>query len=410
MKKGLTLLSMLVFFNGLLISSNAHPEHFGIPVEKVIIGTECNLAESTMFSDETTDEKIIDAEWKDESSLKDDLVLHDIGITKIHSPVSGFGLGDEELLMVSIGNFGNALEKFFPISFQLNGGDIVTELIPNNLYPGETMDYVFSQHIDLSQEGLYWIEACTGLGDDENNSNNCQVSVVESFGPGFCKANTSLMEEYISYVIFGDIYYESAWQDGVDSQLELVNNMAPGMFEDLYFVNENPHELNAAAAWVDWNKDEKFNAVFGEVYPMTHDGTGAIFTTPILVPLGTLPGTYRMRIRLVREGQPQPCGVSDYGELEEYSIEVSGDMTPTTDHRVNSLNIYPNPASGFTRISADKEIQKLEVLDMNGQFIMLEYPATNEWKLNTAQLEPGMYVVRTWLPDGLVISRLIVGH
>jgi hypothetical protein len=74
--------------------------------------------------------------------------------------------------------------------------------------------------------------------------------------------------------------------------------------------------------WFDWNQDGDFTDLGEEYLP-----TGAVAATTnfsIDVPAGATNGTTRMRVRLTWTGVIPPCGSTGYGEIEDYSVVVTG--------------------------------------------------------------------------------------
>jgi len=84
------------------------------------------------------------------------------------------------------------------------------------------------------------------------------------------------------------------------------------------------YEGDQCAIWVDWNQDEDFYDAGEAVYSAFGYG---FFTTTITPPSGAVSGQTRMRIRLIYTGFGEtmsPCGATQYGEVEDYTIEVIG--------------------------------------------------------------------------------------
>lgn len=79
--------------------------------------------------------------------------------------------------------------------------------------------------------------------------------------------------------------------------------------------------------WVDWNHDSDFEDA-GEEYVLIDTGAGGTgsATGPIMPPPGALPGLARMRIRLFYvffdELDFGPCGQSEFGEVEDYTVNL----------------------------------------------------------------------------------------
>ncbi|MEP7144839.1 MAG: hypothetical protein ABI707_18285, partial [Ferruginibacter sp.] len=90
----------------------------------------------------------------DDGYTFDDLVLNealnDVGIIKINSPdISGCSLGSANPVSIKIKNYNNVALNNLPVSYQVNGGAVITENIAS-IAPNQIMDYTFTHTADLS--------------------------------------------------------------------------------------------------------------------------------------------------------------------------------------------------------------------------------------------------------------------
>ena len=89
------------------------------------------------------------------------LLANDIGVESIDSPVSGT-LTDSESVTVSITNFGENAATNFDVSFQVDGGEVVTETYTGTVASEETVQHTFSTNVDMSVIGnTYSVTAYT---------------------------------------------------------------------------------------------------------------------------------------------------------------------------------------------------------------------------------------------------------
>ena len=96
--------------------------------------------------------------------------------------------------------------------------------------------------------------------------------------------------------------------------------------------------------WVDWNQDEDFTDA-GEVFQLTSTDANVTFTGDISAPADAALGSTRMRIRMLYTGNASPCGYAQYGEVEDYSVNVDLSTGLTMVQEV-AWSIFPNPSNG----------------------------------------------------------------
>ena len=87
----------------------------------------------------------------------------DIGLTSLNGLYSGCHLGNNEVVSVSVSNFGTAPQSNFSITYQINNGPLISETFSSVLNPGDTLSYTFSTTADLSSPGAYIFDAYTNL-------------------------------------------------------------------------------------------------------------------------------------------------------------------------------------------------------------------------------------------------------
>jgi PKD repeat protein len=145
--------------------------------------------------------------------------------------------------------------------------------------------------------------------------------------PDYCAASTTTEDEYISKVVCGEINNSSGWQGGVANYTNLSVNIDAGTSVPIAITNGTPWASDIVIVWVDWNNDFELGSPSNETFNLTNvGGTGASFTGNIAAPAGTANGNYRMRVRMTYSTAPTPCGSASYGEIEDYTVAVGGNI------------------------------------------------------------------------------------
>jgi hypothetical protein len=146
-------------------------------------------------------------------------------------------------------------------------------------------------------------------------------------GRDYCTASTSTEDEFISNVVVAEISKSSGWQGGVANYTDNVAFMEVGSSHNITVSNGNAWASDIVYVWVDWNDDFTFGVGTDEEYQLNNvGGSGQTFTGVITVPMGTPSGEHRMRIRMTYSTPPVPCESASYGEIEDYTVSVSGWM------------------------------------------------------------------------------------
>jgi hypothetical protein len=108
---------------------------------------------------------------------------NDVGILDITSPSDGTLTASEEII-VTVRNYGIETQSDIPVSFQIDGGTAVNEVVPGPIAGSENASYTFTATGDFSTlNQTYTITAFTGLENDENTTNDEYVKDVEHISP-----------------------------------------------------------------------------------------------------------------------------------------------------------------------------------------------------------------------------------
>lgn len=233
---------------------------------------------------------------------------------------------------------------------------------------------------------------------------------------GYCTANgDDSSEEYIARVQIGSIDNASGrnttgYQDFTNLSTNLSGNTS------ITITPEWPGSVfsEAYSVFVDWNRDGDFNDA-GET-AFTQSPTQATpITGTITVPSGASQGLTRMRVVLRFNTLASPCGNFNFGEVEDYLVNVtssasfageSNDLNTSIDTANIDFDIFPNPV---TRGALNINIQgvkatSITIYNLLGQSV---YKGDFENTVNVSRLEEGIYILEVQTETSRMVKRFI---
>jgi len=108
------------------------------------------------------------------------VLANDVGVTAITAPVDGAFLGNE-VVTVTIENFGTADQTGFDVNYILDGGTPVVETVGVNVPAGNSISFDFATTADLSALATYAFTSSTLLaGDGDAGNDTAATSVTNS--------------------------------------------------------------------------------------------------------------------------------------------------------------------------------------------------------------------------------------
>ena len=176
--------------------------------------------------------------------------------------------------------------------------------------------------------------------------------------------------------------------------------------------------------WIDFNHNNIFDA--SEKISGTPVGTSlnlssnTIITASITIPVTSMTGATRMRVRIVEDDNYtfgvngysiQPCNAStsstdvmDWGETEDYTINISTTVGVNEIAATNNFIIYPNPVA--TTLTLNQEVANnitYKIVNITGQVMQVGVINNSAKQINVSSLSEGVYFLQ--LIDNITIVQ-----
>jgi hypothetical protein len=243
----------------------------------------------------------------------------------------------------------------------------------------------------------------------------------------YCTAGTSnTTYERITNVTMGSINNTSG-ASSYSNYTSLSTNVSVGIAQSITVTIGTPYSSDRVLIWCDWNRNGTLTDS-GEAVYASPQGVGP-FTTSITPPAGTTAGGVRMRIRLTDAAAGAnltPCGTSTYGEVEDYTLNVTGTLAPeVVDNsdapaeepapgfeplRMETLEVFPNPSNGTCTIKASSP-GTYYLMNETGVLVRsIGLTGDNQNTILLQDLPTGTYVISGQTRTGIVKQKLIVAH
>lgn len=129
-------------------------------------------------------------------------------------------------------------------------------------------------------------------------------------------------DEYISRVVVENGFDNSS---GCEGYGQFTHLKAYVVYQSSYNITIEigaAYGSDSAAVWIDWNHDYDFDEA-NELVPLNPGFGLGPYSGTITVPADAELGLTILRVRLCYNCTPQPCGITTYGELEDYMVEVT---------------------------------------------------------------------------------------
>lgn len=236
----------------------------------------------------------------------------------------------------------------------------------------------------------------------------------------YCTAGAvSLQFEKISNVTFAGLNNSSTSAAGFEDFTAQAAAVTAGSSYPMSVTIAGGYATDQVLAWIDWDQNNTFDA--GELVFTSALGVGPHAGT-ITVPLTAVAGTTRMRVRLHDtytgvdyDNTPNatPCDTSTFGQVEDYSVEVTGVPTGIEQDNAAAWCVFPNPSNGdFTIRIGTEGRTNIDVLDMTGRVVYTTSRAASAGSslplALAGKLAAGTYVLRLSTETQSTEQRIVI--
>jgi hypothetical protein len=177
-------------------------------------------------------------------------------------------------------------------------------------------------------------------------------------------------------------------------------------------ANPGAYTDDEIAIWIDYNNDMDFNDVGEQVgYVIVATGWSNVFN--FTVPMTAATGALNMRVRISysTDGAIVPCGQSTYGEVEDYTVNITTSGASLLENDLSAITIYPNPSSDILNIdlsSANEEVQSIFLIDITGKLIQtIDVLENTNISLNVSSLASGLYHVMISSASNSIVRQVV---
>ncbi|WP_024772660.1 S8 family serine peptidase [Aquimarina macrocephali] len=243
----------------------------------------------------------------------------------------------------------------------------------------------------------FTIKAKDAAGNVSGASNVLTVTTDPNNGggtpPTYCAAEATNGPEHIARVKFGTIDNSSA-RDSYHDYTNISTDVAKNNSYALSVVIGQPYgNDNEVTAWIDWNIDGDFEDA-GEQYLLSKSSTSEA-SISIPGPSGASIGTTGMRIRVSYNSSSRtPCGTRNYGEVEDYAVNIKGSKSGLITESIDDMLIYPNPTPEQFVISSKLIGAQITLINSNGVIVKKEKMTSSKTKVDLSGLPSGFYQVQ----------------
>lgn len=217
---------------------------------------------------------------------------------------------------------------------------------------------------------------------------------------GYCVAgaSASTYDEYISNVTYGTVNNSSLCSAGAYTDYPSISeSIEQGASMIISVTNGNPvYPADQCGIWVDWNNNGNFSDDTA-ISVTTTPGVGP-YSATLFCPPSTSTGLKRIRVRIHYNNETtDPCGITAWGEVEDYRINVSATSTGINENKnATDFSVFPSPATDIITLTVNHQLVGKDyfITDEFGKIVLSGKLLNEKSVVHVNELASGIYIIR----------------
>ncbi len=255
------------------------------------------------------------------------------------------------------------------------------------------------------------VRAHDAAGNNSGYSNTVNVTTLSNSLTYCASQGNNTNDEYIDRVQLGSINNLSGNNGGYANFTSISTSLPKGSSNTITITPKWTGTVyrEAYRVWIDYNQDGDFNDSGEQVYSRSRT-TSSNISGSFTIPNSALSGATRMRVSMKYNANPSSCETFTYGEVEDYTIVIAGNVVPLGFTEGNSLansemTLYPNPAKYTLNIALQDATGKdYVVYNVMGQVVSLGIFTET---LDVSSLQSGIYMLEVNTVSNKIMKRFV---
>ncbi|EAY31721.1 S8 family serine peptidase [Microscilla marina] len=230
-------------------------------------------------------------------------------------------------------------------------------------------------------------------------------------------------EEYIGRVQLGSIDNSSNGSNGYTDFTSTSTSLAQGSSNTITItpVWTGTVYNEGYSVWIDFNRDGDFTDAGEQVFTQAATRNTPVSGT-INIPTSVTTGSTRMRVSMRYNAIPTSCGTFNYGEVEDYTINIAPSGTATFASQterfpilLEEVSVSPNPATDVVTVkaqAANNSQVSFTLVSINGRSMMRKVAQANNGEatqqFKVGNLPKGIYLIKVQTKGGQKIQKVVV--
>ncbi|MGE0078099.1 MAG: GEVED domain-containing protein, partial [Bacteroidales bacterium] len=251
----------------------------------------------------------------------------------------------------------------------------------------------------------FYVTAYDAAGNVSSASSAVSVTTSSATITYCTSKGNNVTYEWIDLVQLNEISNTTTANSGYADFTSLVANVALGSSQTIYFSCgfKSSSYTEYWKVWIDWDHNGTFDS--DEQMVSGSSSSSSTLSGTFTVPSDAVIGTTRMRVTMKYNSAPTACETFSYGEVEDYTVNVTTSSFNNTIAGITSdvlgnepstdITVYPNPADSYIKLNVinGTKIGTVSIYNMLGALVKVVELEGNEQEISVSELPAGAYII-----------------
>ncbi len=264
----------------------------------------------------------------------------------------------------------------------------------------------------------FYVSAYDAAGNVSTASTSISVTTLPSSVTYCSSKGNNVYYEWIDLVKLNTINNVTSANGGYGDFTSLSTILGLGTSYTIYFSAgfRSTSYTEYWYIWIDYDHDGTFEST--ELISSGSSSSSGTLSKTFTVPTSATLGSTRMRVTMKYNSAPTACETFSYGEVEDYTVVITGTGSPNKGDFIDSeelgneppisINVYPNPTNSTLIVKFNDEIifndTTVKIYNSDG---VLVRTTTLAKPIEVSELPDGMYIISVDDPKEPYITQFI---
>ncbi|UII28632.1 M4 family metallopeptidase [Fulvivirga maritima] len=239
----------------------------------------------------------------------------------------------------------------------------------------------------------------------------------------YCNARgNNVSYEWIDQVQLGTINNKTAADNGYGDFTAQTTNLSKGAVYTIYFsAGHKSAAFNEGwGIWIDFNQNGDFTDEGEQIVEGSSSASG-VLSSEFTIPDSVMTGTTRMRVAMKYNSAPQPCEIFEFGEVEDYSVNITESLVTFTPVGIEAaqtlgyektkkiVTLSPNPVKDRLQVEVPDQLQVLDIklTTLDGREVRNAEISREGREINMSAMSQGIYIITVQTERDKVVEKVI---